>query len=117
MLADPNNYRFLAVVTREVDGDTVWLRANGAFRNKHEEPCRLYGINTPERKEPGWAEACAFTAALLPVGLWVLAATHKPTVNDGFEKYGRWLVEVTLPDGRDVGATVIAAGHAVSYLR
>lgn len=107
-------------VIRWVDGDTVDLRIAAVrdfgFRFRYalsfEDRFRLYGINTPERGQPGWAEATAECNALAPAGSGVLVRTHM----DDRDKYGRWLAEVFTPDGLSVNWRLIAQGLAEPYL-
>jgi micrococcal nuclease len=87
------NYAYKATVIRWVDGDTVWLEVDLGFRMKTINDFRLYGVDTPERGQPGWAEAKAFVQNTAPVGTEVNIETYKDP-----DKYGRWLAEVSLAD-------------------
>ena len=87
----------------------------------HEIEVRLYGINAPEIRgashEAGLS-ARSFLVSLLSTesGIFSFPITiksHKP--KDPLEKYGRWLAEVYLPDGRNVSEEMIKAGQAVRY--
>ena len=102
-------YNYWATVVRWVDGDTVWLTIDLGFRITTTTDFRSYGINTPERGQPGYAEATARASALAPVGSTVLATTYKVP-----DKYGRWLVEV-VANGVNVNETLVAEGLAVPY--
>lgn len=107
------------MVLRWVDGDTADLRISSVhdfgFRFRYgftfEDRFRLFGINTPERNRPGWAEATAECVRLAPAGSLVRAETHK----DGRDKYGRWLAVLYLPDGTNLNQHLLAAGLAVAY--
>jgi endonuclease YncB( thermonuclease family) len=68
---------------------------------------RLYGVNTPERGQVGYAEAQAMVAA--HEGQEVSIRSHKPQ-----DKYGRWLAEVLI-DGQSLSDALIASGHGVPY--
>lgn len=108
-------WTYRAVVSRWLDGDTcdldvqVWpgqvLRIRG----------RLDGINTPETrtrdlKEKAAGKACtAFARATCPHGSEQTIRLVKK------EKYGRWLVRITLEDGADLAARMIEAGHGQEY--
>lgn len=107
-------------VLRVVDGDTIIIG----------EPCsrllpgkplriRVAGVDTPESRKPpakcaaevvSGKAATAFVRELLrpgdQIGIEVL----------GPDKYAcRVVASVTLPDGRDLASTLIAAGHARAY--
>lgn len=107
------------VVVRWVDGDTVDLRVSSVhdfgFRFRYgftfEDRFRLRGINTPERGQPGWAEATAECNRLAPPGSLVFLRTFKDTR----EKYGRWLADLTV-DGVDLNRHLLDAGLAWPYL-
>jgi endonuclease YncB( thermonuclease family) len=115
-----NNYTFNVTVVRVVDGDTIVGNVDLGFHIAVEMPIRVYGINAPETSvHPAGEEATAFLAALLG---WrpdahptVIVRTHAPANAVGLDKYGRWLGELYLLDGRDVAEVMIAAGHAVAY--
>lgn len=110
-----NNYTFPCVVDRVVDGDTIVVVIDVGFRIFIKQPIRLYGINAPENSTPAGKEATAYVTSLLPAGTSVACHTHSPQANAGYEKYGRWLAEVTLPDGTDLADLMVATGHAVPY--
>lgn len=107
-------------VIRWVDGDTVDLRVSSVhdfgFRFRYgftfDDRFRLFGVDTPERGRPGWAEATAECERLAPAGSLVFLRTYK----DSRDKYGRWLAEIFLPDGSSLNAALVAGGFAVPYL-
>lgn len=103
-------YQYSATVIRWVDGDTVDLRVDLGFKMWAETRFRLLGIDTPERGQANWAEARKFAESLAPAGHAVKIATKR----DG-DKYGRWLVEITLDDGSTVNGQLLASGLAVPY--
>ena len=92
-----------AVVTRVVDGDTVWLRTPERSRIK----ARLHGLDAPERCQTHGAEA---TAALLG---WLNQRAVKVDFL-GLDSYHRDLVRVYV-DGQDVGHDLVRQGHAWAY--
>jgi micrococcal nuclease len=106
-------------VLRWVDGDTVDLRVSSVhdfgFRFRYgftfEDRFRLFGVNTPERGQPGWAEATAACVAFAPVGSTVYVETHK----DSRDKYGRWLADIYV-NGSSLNLHLIAEGLAALYL-
>lgn len=95
-----------AKVERIVDGDT--FVADGTT-------IRIIGVDTPETKDPRkpvqcfGREASARLAALIPPGSGVrLAVGVEP-----HDRYGRTLATVyRLPDGLDVGRSLLADGYA-----
>lgn len=107
-------YQYRATVVSVHDGDTftfdvdlgfgVWMRC---------QKLRVAHVNAPELATPAGKAALAWVAAVLPVGSAVTVDTVKPAGEK--EKYGRWLASVTLPDGSDLAAGLVAAGHAVPY--
>ena len=102
-------YIYKAVIDRWVDGDTVWMTVDLGFRIASSTAFRLYGINTPERGQPGYAEATARAESLAPAGSAVTAKTYKNP-----DKYGRWLVEVFAKD-IIVNQRLVTEGLAVAY--
>lgn len=71
---------------------------------------RLFGCNAPELATPAGKEALAFLESVLHVGDIVTLVSH------GWDKYGgRIDGTVTLADGRDLTAVMIAAGHAAAW--
>lgn len=86
-------------VVRVIDGDTFVAETNGVeFR------VRLYGVNCPERGEPGGAEATAFTEAAITNG-GVVVEFH------GRDRYGR-TVGRAIVNGEDLGVLLILSGNA-----
>jgi hypothetical protein len=61
-------YEYEAEIVRWVDGDTVDLRVSLGFGITRADRFRLYGIDTPERGQPGHGEATAFCMGAAPVG-------------------------------------------------
>lgn len=103
-----------ANVIRWIDGDTVVLDIDLDFnvwiRNQH---CRLLNVNTPERGQVNWAEATQFSNSHVVPGTEIVVITYKPAPDD---KYGRWLIEIPLPDGTTINQALVAAGLAVPYM-
>lgn len=108
-------YEYEAEVIRWVDGDTVYLRVDLGFGTSWESRFRLYGIDTPERGQPGHSEATAFCMGAAPVGVTVAIRSHKPEEMRQ-DKYGRWLAEVTpAMSTTSVNDALVAAGLAKPY--
>lgn len=105
MSASPFLYK--GTILLAVDGDTLDVRVDLGFRIFHEMRLRIYGVNTPERGQPGYSEARDF---LLPfVGKEAIITSHKPQ-----DKYGRWLAEVSV-DGVSLADSLIAQKLGVPY--
>lgn len=100
-------------VIRVVDGDTLIVDIAGdAVR------VRIIGINTPESVHPErpvecfGEEASARLTELLEGGSVVIEYDPSQGI---YDKYGRTLGYLFLPDGTDVGGRMIAEGYAYEY--
>jgi micrococcal nuclease len=92
-----------AVVTRNTDGDTLYLSGIGKVR--------LIGIDTPEvfgQSECFGKQASAFTERILPPGKHV---RYRLGV-DPTDRYGRALAYVYLEDGRMFNELLAERGYA-----
>ena len=103
------DYTYNATIDRWVDGDTVYMTVDLGFRMTSNTDFRLYGINTPERTQPGYHEATAFAEGLAPSGTAVVIKTYKDP-----DKYGRWLAQIFVGTTY-VNQSLIDSGHAVPY--
>ena len=95
---------FSGTVTRVVDGDTI---------DVNDVRVRLALVNTPERGEPGYSEAGAFTAGMCPVGS--VALVDEDDLQTG-GSYGRIVAKVFCGD-RNLNAGLLEAGHATLLTR
>lgn len=100
-------------VDRVVDGDTLYVTANGQRFG-----IRVIGIDTPETKHPRVGVECygpeaSARAKELLDGQTVRISTDITQGNK--DKYGRLLRHVTLSDGTDFGQRMLATGHATEY--
>ena len=110
------------VITRAVDGDTVIATVDLGFRVHVEMPLRIYGINTPERGQEGYHEATSKLREILGMmpatmgddPLYSPATVSVNTIKPS-DKYGRYLADIFLADGRSVTKLMIEAGVAVPY--
>ncbi len=93
------------VVTRVVDGDTVWVQTAGGEGRRIK--LRLQGIDAPERCQPWGAQA---TAALQARVLHQRVQVQTRAKDD----YQRTLGNMTL-NGEDLSAWMVEQGHAWSY--
>lgn len=104
-------YRHVKVI-RVVDGDTVELEIDLGNSIRWRGNFRLFGIDTPEKKQAGYQEAIAFLSNLLAVPL-TRVETHKP------DKFGRWLVDIFIPTDQGgelhVNTLMIVNGYAKEY--
>jgi endonuclease YncB( thermonuclease family) len=75
--------------------------------------CRLEGINSAEMRGAADEKVVAIAArdALRSAILSKIITLHV----SGFDKYGRLLVKITVPDINDVGQWMIRGGHAAPY--
>jgi len=93
-----------AQVVHIVDGDTIDVRIGG-----EEERVRYYGIDTPERGDPCYAEATERNAELAGQAVLLL-----PDARDR-DRYGRLLRYMFDTDGASIDARLIAEGLARAW--
>lgn len=106
---------YRAVVGYIVDGDTFDCLVDLGFNQYRYTTIRIANIDAPEKfrldtREEGEA-ALQYLAALIPVGSPVLLYTEKDP-----DSFGRYIAEITALDEEgefDVGAAMVADGHAV----
>ena len=114
--AEAGGDRLSAVVTKDVDGDTLHVRTAAG----RDVMVRLLGIDTPETHRPGTPVECggpqasASMARIAPRGTRVTLATD-PT-QDRVDRYGRLLAYVFLSDGRLVEDEQLRSGWAMVYV-
>jgi micrococcal nuclease len=86
-------------VTSIIDGDTVYLKNH---------KIRLSLVNTPEKNQPGFDDATAFTRSTCPVGSTVIVDQ-----DDGqpYDQFGRMVAKITC-DGKVLNAELLYNGHA-----
>lgn len=80
-------------VVNQPDGDTFHVFA---FQPGGVVKIRVEGVNTPERNQPGWAEAKAFTKDWLANGVFRVTTCGKPTIDrivGKVERNGRTLAQ------------------------
>jgi len=101
------------IVTSVIDGDTLKVQFGPKI-----ETIRVIGIDTPETVHPSQPvecfgrEASAYATALLASTVVTLVTDKTQGTRD---KYDRRLGYITLADGRDFGAVMIAEGFAFEY--
>ena len=99
------------VVVRVLDGDTLELHIDMGNETVWQSKFRLYGIDTPEMHGPERAkaeQAQARLEALLRLGVQEVETLKA-------DKYGRYLVNITLTDGRNVSQILISEGLGKPY--
>lgn len=90
-------------VTRAYDGDSLWL-ADG-------REVRLIGVNTPELGRDGAADQPVAAAARDRVNALVRGRTVRIVYDlERFDRHGRTLAYLMLPDGRDLQELLIDEG-------
>lgn len=113
-VAPPRPVGAAATVQRVVDGDTADVQFTGGQAHR----LRIIGIDTPETVDPSQPVQCygpeaSARARELLTGQ-TIALTADPT-QDAVDRYGRVLVYVALPDGRDFGEVMVREGFAREY--
>jgi micrococcal nuclease len=102
-------FEYHATAINVVDGDTLDVRIDLGFKLQFTERIRLYGIDTPERNEPGYVDATVALRSLV-MGSELIVRSVKP-----HDKYGRWLATIETPAVLDVAQAMIDAGLGVPY--
>lgn len=112
-----DEWKWPAVCLGVVDGDTLDVIVDRGFHDTSTMRLRLYGINTPERGEPGWQEATDGLRSIVmngAAGRRLICRTAAP-----HDKYGRWLASIEVVDSaapsRDVALEMIGRGLGVPY--
>lgn len=112
-------YQYKALVLDVYDGDTVHLAVDVGFGITVNLHSRLYGINAPELRGPGGAEARAHLLFLLGQrDATPTSIVYVQTIKDKAEKYGRYLSVLfrrDLAGMPSVNQLMISDGFAVSY--
>jgi len=117
-----------ATVVNVVDGDTIDIDISfdfppiksGADSNQTHTRVRLWGVDTPETKEPNipvqyfGPEATDFTTKL---ALGKQVTVYLDTPNRTRDKYGRLLAYVKLPDNGFLNEVLVSEGFAYADLR
>lgn len=88
-------------------GFGIWRTTRGTELRR--QSVRLNGCNAPELATAEGKAALAYLETMLKDGDAVTLLSH------GFDKYGRCLGNITLADGRDLTAAMIAANQAAPW--
>jgi len=100
-------YQYKAKVLNVVDGDTIDVSIDLGLQIHSIQRIRLYGIDTPERGQPGFSEATDRLKQLI-LNKNVLIKTYK------ISKYGQYLGEIMF-DEMNINQMMITEGHAKKY--
>jgi micrococcal nuclease len=108
-----------ATVLKVVDGDTLRISVRGWPAPFTPIDVRVVGVDAPEHVRPPAQAQCEVALGLKAQayarGLVAPGQAVTVTWSGHHEKYGRLLARVTLPDGRDWGQAMVAAGLARAY--
>jgi micrococcal nuclease len=104
-------YEYRALITRVVDGDTVWAEVDLGCDVRIKLTLRLAGINAPELST---AEGVAARGWLVERLARSENRVTVHTIKDKREKYGRYLAFLVQGEA-DINELIVAAGHAVPY--
>ena len=112
-LDTPASSDFVWLVTKVVDGDTIWVEGEGK-RLK----VRLIGVDTPETVHPTKEVEC-YGPESSDFATDILAGTQVAIVTDAsqgeVDKYGRTLAYVFLPEGQLFQELLVSGGYAFEY--
>ena len=97
---------------RVIDGDTIVVGFD-----KQTQYVRLIGIDSPEPNDPGGPECYANEATkhLQEIAQTGIVSLHFDESQGMRDSYGRLLAYVELPDGTDLGETMLKNGYAREY--
>lgn len=109
-----SGYIYYGEVLDVYDGDTYTINFDLGFKISKIEKVRLYGVDTSEirtrdnsEKKRGYAARNFVIRKIL--GKRLVIKTYRE------EKYGRYLVDIILPDGNDLSELLIKKGYAKLY--
>lgn len=112
-------YRYACRVQRWLDGDTCDVTIDLGFDITIAQRVRLYGVNAPEVHTKSAEEKARGLKAkyaaekLAPPDSLVYIQSHRDATST--EKYGRYLAQVETPEGLDVAAELLKAGHLLPW--
>lgn len=101
-------YEYKARIESVVDGDTIDAVIDLGFKINTRQRLRLARIDTPERGQDGYAQARDFVT-------WAVLEKLVTIRTEKVSKWGYYIAEVTLPDGRNLSDALIEAGLAKPY--
>lgn len=97
-------YEYKAMITNVVDGDTFDMDIDLGFNIHIHERVRLLDVDTPEKfgKERDFGWEVKYYAINNFLNKEVTIKSEKVDTSAETDSFGRWLVRVTLEDGRDI---------------
>jgi len=98
--------KFSGEVTRVVDGDTIYISTE-----EGQVKIRLLGIDCPEKNQPYGDKATQFAYDMV-MGKTITAIAEEGNV---YDRYGRFLGNVLLEDGRNFNEELVRNGLAWHY--
>lgn len=98
--------KFTGKVTRVVDGDTIYISTD-----EGQVKIRLLGIDCPEKDQPYGDKATQFAYDMV-MGETITAVAEEGNV---YDRYGRFLGNVLLEDGRSLNEELVRNGLAWHY--
>lgn len=98
-----------AQVMKVIDGDTFKLCLDLGWHITLITNVRVDGIDAPELSTAEGQSVKSFVSGLCPVGTWVTFTSNS------LDKYGRPLGDIQLPDGQDLGETLLWLNYARPY--
>lgn len=101
-------HQYNAIVENVVDGDTLDALIDLGFKIHSKQRLRLARVDTPERTQPGYAAAGDYVRELV-LNQTVTVSTEKVS------KYGYYLAEITLKDGKNLSDMLIEKKLGVPY--
>jgi len=101
-------HTYKAIIENVVDGDTVDANIDLGFKIFSKQRLRMARIDTPERTQPGYAMAGDFVRDKC-LNKEVTIATEKAS------KFGYYLAEITLSDGKNLNDLLVENKLAVPY--
>lgn len=103
------SYVYRARVDRVIDGDTYVLTIDLGFRCAIQIEGRLHGVDTPELPTQAGLDARNYVNELmLESGDLVVVQSYRDR-----RSFARWVVDVWLPDGRNLADVIVDAGMGV----
>jgi len=115
-MSDLNPWVYYANVLKITDADTLDLLVDQGFGGYQEMTLRFAAIDAWEERGPEREKGKAATAyleTLISVGDKILIKTQKNKAKD--DSFGRYIMEVYLLTGENVGEMLLKEGHAVLY--
>ena len=106
---------YLAVVERVVDGDTLSVRVTVWLDLDLSVLVRVRGIDAPELRGRCESEVRRAKAAAAALSRLIAGGAVVLTEIEGDKYFGRVVADVVTPAGQDVGAALLASGHARRY--